>query len=63
MIRNRLVSALVLVLLGLLFAGFAHAQAPRNVILIIGDGMDDHQITIARNYLEGARGRLTLDAM
>ncbi|MCP5041800.1 MAG: alkaline phosphatase [bacterium] len=63
MIRNRLVSALVFVLLGLLSAGFARAQAPRNVILIIGDGMDDHQITIARNYLEGARGRLTLDAM
>ncbi len=37
--------------------------SPSNVILIIGDGMDDHQITIARNYLKGARGRLTLDAM
>ncbi|MEE4660891.1 MAG: alkaline phosphatase [Halieaceae bacterium] len=34
---------------------------PRNVILIIGDGMGDQQITIARNYLEGARGRLLLD--
>jgi alkaline phosphatase len=33
----------------------------RNVILIVGDGMDDHQITIARNYLKGARGRLTMD--
>jgi alkaline phosphatase len=32
-----------------------------NVILIIGDGMDDHQITIARNYLVGSRGKLTLD--
>lgn len=39
------------------------ADSAKNVILIIGDGMDDHQITIARNYLVGARGRLTLDAM
>jgi len=36
---------------------------PRNVILIIGDGMDDQQITIARNYLAGANGRLLLDEM
>jgi alkaline phosphatase len=35
----------------------------RNVILFIGDGMDDHQITIARNYLLGATGRLQLDRM
>ncbi|MFT6407657.1 MAG: alkaline phosphatase [Arenicella sp.] len=35
----------------------------KNVILIIGDGMDDHQITIARNYLVGAQGRLTLDKL
>lgn len=34
-----------------------------NVILIIGDGMDDHQITIARNYLQGARGRFLMDQM
>jgi alkaline phosphatase len=41
------------------------AQSPpqRNVILIIGDGMDDQQITIARNYLVGAQGRLLLDDM
>lgn len=31
------------------------------VILIIGDGMDDQQITIARNYLVGSQGRLALD--
>jgi len=41
-------------------AGYA---AERNVILIIGDGMDDHQITIARNYLVGPRSKLTLDTM
>src|SRR4051794_2194458 len=28
----------------------------RNVILIIGDGMGDSEITVARNYLEGAGG-------
>ena len=39
------------------------AAGQRNVILIIGDGMDDQQITIARNYLVGARGRLLLDDM
>ena len=33
------------------------------VILIIGDGMDQHQITIARNYLVGYEGRLTLDTL
>ncbi|KEQ13140.1 alkaline phosphatase [Endozoicomonas numazuensis] len=37
--------------------------APRNVILIVGDGMDDHQITIARNYLAGSRGKINLDEM
>jgi alkaline phosphatase len=36
---------------------------PRHVILIIGDGMDEQQITIARNYLEGAAGRLLLDQL
>jgi len=39
------------------------AQQPRNVILIIGDGMDDHQITIARNYLKGATGKLVVDQL
>jgi alkaline phosphatase len=34
---------------------------PRNLILIVGDGMDDQQITIARNYLVGAFGELNLD--
>ncbi len=38
-------------------------EQKRNVILIIGDGMDDHQITIARNYLKGAQGQLMLDKM
>jgi alkaline phosphatase len=34
---------------------------PRQVILIIGDGMDEQQLTIARNYLKGSQGKLQLD--
>ncbi len=35
----------------------ANASAPvRNVILMIGDGMGDSEITIARNYVHGAGG-------
>ena len=45
-----------------LLLGTTTASA-RNVILFIGDGMDDQQITIARNYLKGAAGRLLLDQM
>jgi alkaline phosphatase len=41
----------------------ADAGLPRQVILIIGDGMDEQQITIARNYLHGAAGALLLDRM
>lgn len=41
----------------------AAVESPRNVILIIGDGMDEQQVTIARNYLKGARGRLLMDQM
>jgi alkaline phosphatase len=61
------VKALALALTGaLLFVASATAQNRddrRNVILIIGDGMDDQQITIARNYLAGAQGKLVLDDM
>ncbi|MEU8306610.1 alkaline phosphatase [Actinomadura sp. NPDC048955] len=35
----------------------------RNVILLIGDGMGDSEITIARNYTRGAAGRLALDTL
>jgi alkaline phosphatase len=36
----------------------------KNVILLIGDGMGDSEITIARNYQYGAAGRLPgLDAL
>ena len=39
------------------------AAGPRHVILIIGDGMDEQQIAIARNYLVGPAGRLLLDRL
>lgn len=33
----------------------------KNVILLIGDGMGDSEITVARNYTVGAGGRLAID--
>jgi alkaline phosphatase len=47
----------------LMLAILTPAALAQNVILIIGDGMDDHQITMARNYLHGARGQLSLDKL
>jgi alkaline phosphatase len=35
----------------------------RNVLLFIGDGMGDSEITLARNYALGAAGRLALDTL
>ena len=35
----------------------------RNVLLFIGDGMGDSEITAARNYAVGAAGRLAMDAL
>jgi alkaline phosphatase/streptomycin-6-phosphatase len=35
----------------------------RNLILFIGDGMGDSEITAARNYEVGAAGRLAMDAL
>jgi len=40
------------------------SQQAKNVILFIGDGMGDSEITVARNYLEGAGGAFKgLDAL
>ena len=33
----------------------------RNVLLFIGDGLGDSEITMARNYEVGAAGRLAMD--
>ena len=41
----------------------AGAPAPPKAILLIGDGMDQTQITIARYYLAGYDGWLTLDTL
>ena len=35
----------------------------KNIILFIGDGMGDSEITAARNYQVGASGRLALDTL
>ncbi len=35
----------------------------KNVILLIGDGMGDSEITIARNYQVGAAGRMAMDTL
>lgn len=37
--------------------------AARNVILLIGDGMGDSEITSARNYQVGAAGRMAMDGL
>ena len=42
---------------------FSVSSFAGSVILIIGDGMDDHKITIARNYLVGSRGKLLIDRL
>ena len=34
-----------------------------NIILIIGDGMDEQQLTIARNYLVGSKDKLIVDSL
>lgn len=39
------------------------AGRAKNIILFIGDGMGDSEITIARNYSVGAAGRLALDTL
>ncbi|GAA4205662.1 alkaline phosphatase [Actinocatenispora rupis] len=37
--------------------------AVKNVILLIGDGMGDSEITLARDYTVGAAGRLSMDRL
>ncbi|MFG3252469.1 alkaline phosphatase [Streptomyces sp. NPDC048172] len=39
----------------------AHGTKAKNVILLIGDGMGDSEITLARDYTVGANGRLNMD--
>ena len=44
-------------------ANVTNEGAVRNVILLIGDGMGDSEITIARNYEVGAGGQLVMDKL
>jgi alkaline phosphatase/streptomycin-6-phosphatase len=39
------------------------ARRARSVVLLIGDGMGDSEITLARNYQVGAAGRLAMDTL
>ena len=39
------------------------AGVAKHVILFLGDGMGDSEITIARNYYAGADGRLWMDTL
>ncbi|GCE50949.1 alkaline phosphatase/streptomycin-6-phosphatase [Thermosporothrix hazakensis] len=63
------ISVLVLLLLLIPTAAFARTSVPethgryRNVILFLGDGMGDSEITLARNYFVGANGRLNMDKL
>jgi alkaline phosphatase len=36
---------------------------PKNVILLVGDGMGDSEVTLARYYAKGAAGRLNMDKL
>jgi alkaline phosphatase len=38
-------------------------RKPRNVVLMLGDGMGDSEITLARYYAKGAGGRLNMDRL
>ena len=60
---SKFYSGAVLLALASVFSVFSVSSFAGSVILIIGDGMDDHQITIARNYLVGSRGKLLIDRL
>ena len=47
----------------LVLEGARMAAAPKNVILIIGDGLDDQHVTMGRNYLVGMSGKLRMDQL
>ena len=40
-----------------------HGGKARNVIMFLGDGMGDSEITVARNYHAGAAGHLNMDSL
>lgn len=61
----RIAQILATVTIACLLTGVARSDAakPTNVILFIGDGMDEHQITMARNYLHGPQGTLVMEQL
>ncbi len=71
MIRRTILAALMVwVCVSFAYEAFAQTAGasrirlpPRNVIIVIGDGMDSQQISIARNYLVGATGELNIDRL
>jgi alkaline phosphatase len=44
-------------------AGKIEPAKPKNVILMIGDGMGDAEVTLGRYYGKGAAGRLNMDSL
>lgn len=54
---------LIFILLLMLLVSSVYAAAPRNIILIIGDGMGIGAVTAARCAGPGQNGKLTLDTM
>ncbi|MET0684596.1 MAG: alkaline phosphatase [Solirubrobacteraceae bacterium] len=44
-------------------AGKIDPSRPQNVILLVGDGMGDSEVTLARYYGKGAAGRLNMDRL
>jgi alkaline phosphatase len=44
-------------------AGKIDPSKPKNVILLVGDGMGDSEMTLARYYAKGAAGRLNMDRL
>ena len=44
-------------------AGKIDPSRPKNVILFVGDGMGDSEVTLARYYGKGAAGRLNMDRL
>lgn len=45
------------------FAKNLNPTKPKNVILLVGDGMGDSEVTLARYYGKGAAGRLNMDRL
>lgn len=64
-VQFRLLSVAIFVTSGLVIAAaqrqVVSPDTPKRILLFIGDGMGDSEITLARNYSVGAGGRLAMD--